>query len=106
MKTLGWVVADAIREHLPGPGDPSRPFVLSEWQLLALLDLYALDDAGRRLFRRAAIVKSKGAGKTPLAAAVAIMELAGPVRFDGWDADGGPIGKRVDDPFDPTRGVV
>jgi phage terminase large subunit-like protein len=35
----------------------------------------------------------KGWGKSPLAAAIAIAELAGPVRFAGWNADGKPVGR-------------
>jgi hypothetical protein len=34
---------------------------------------------------------AKGWGKSPLAAWLAIAELAGPVCFDGWDADGEPV---------------
>jgi hypothetical protein len=36
---------------------------------------------------------SKGWGKSPLAGGIAITELAGPVVFDGWDADGEPVGR-------------
>ena len=32
-------------------------------------------------------------GKGPLAAAITCAEAAGPVRFDGWNADGEPVGK-------------
>jgi hypothetical protein len=34
----------------------------------------------------------KGCGKSPFAAWPAIVERAGPVCFDGWDADGEPVG--------------
>lgn len=52
---------------------------------------YALDQDGEYLWRRGQIVLPKGAGKTPLAAALACVELAGPVQFVGWDHEGAPI---------------
>lgn len=45
--------------------------------------------------KRAIKGEPKGAGKTELAAAIAIAELCGPVRFGGWKPDGTPIGIAV-----------
>jgi len=52
---------------------------------------YAMDERGKYLWRRAQIVLPKGAGKSPLCAALACIELAGPVVFKGFDDDGNPI---------------
>jgi hypothetical protein len=52
---------------------------------------YAMDAAGRFLWRRAQVVLPKGAGKSPMMAALACVELAGPVVFKGFDADGAPV---------------
>lgn len=54
---------------------------------------YAVDEHGRWLFRRAQVVLPKGAGKSPLAAALACCELAAPVLFDGTDAGGAAVGR-------------
>ncbi len=59
---------------------------------------YALDSDGRFLWRRAQVVLPKGAGKSPLAAALACAELAGPVRFVGWDEVGDPVMRAVPSP--------
>jgi hypothetical protein len=54
---------------------------------------YAVDDEGGWLWRRGQLVLPKGAGKSPVAAALSCCELAGPVRFDGWNASGEPVGR-------------
>jgi hypothetical protein len=56
---------------------------------------YAVDDAGRFLFRRGQMVLPKGSGKSPIAAALSCCELAGPVVFDRFDDDapGGVLGR-------------
>ncbi|ASU78496.1 hypothetical protein CDG81_09625 [Actinopolyspora erythraea] len=40
----------------------------------------------------------KGAGKSPLAAAISCCELGGPVLFDGFDAHGEPVGREHPSP--------
>jgi hypothetical protein len=59
--------------------------------------------AGRRRFRRCGLSLQKGSAKTELAAWVAAVELApdGPVRCDGYDAYGRPVGRPVVDPYIP-----
>jgi hypothetical protein len=51
---------------------------------------YALRDDGRWLYRSGVKRGAKGTGKDPLGAALALAELAGPVRFVGWESDGTP----------------
>ena len=47
----------------------------------------------------------KGQGKTPLAAAIACAEFAGPVVFDGWRSDGYPQGVARLSPDIPVAAV-
>lgn len=62
-------------------------------QARVVLWWYAVDRAGRWLFRRGQIVLPKGSGKSPLAAALSCCGLAGPVVFDGVDAHGLAVGR-------------
>jgi hypothetical protein len=53
-----------------------------------ILHWYGLTEAGRWLYMRGVLRRSKGWGKTPFVAALGLAELCGPVRFEGW-AQGG-----------------
>ncbi len=69
-----------------------------------LIHLYRLDHHGRRVVRRAALRRPKGAGKSPEGALVGFAELTGPVMFAGYDASGRVVGRprdnrRHDEPF-------
>jgi len=59
--------------------------------------------AGRRRFKRVRISWRKGTAKTEFGGWLSYAELhpEGPVRFDGWDADGNPVGRPVRDPYIP-----
>lgn len=81
-----------MHAHLPNPSNDKQPLVLTDEQALLLVAWYTLDDRGRFVYRRAICERVKGWGKSPLAAALAIEELTGPVCFDGWDAAGEPVG--------------
>jgi hypothetical protein len=61
------------------------------------------DLAGRRRFRRVRFSWRKGTAKTEMGAWISYAELhpEGPVRFDGWDASGNPVGRPVRDPYIP-----
>lgn len=92
--SLGYLLVDWIEEHFVVPSGPrwGEPFVLTDEQARFLLRWYALDEAGRFVYRRAVYRRLKGAGKSPLSAAIALAELAGPVCFGGWDVSGEPVG--------------
>jgi hypothetical protein len=61
---------------------------------------YQLDPvSGRRLVRRAAVRRPKGAGKSPEGAYCGYAELVGPVVFYGWTEDGQPVGRPHHDPW-------
>lgn len=93
--TLGYEVLDWITEMLAAPDreeyEPFRPYVEQEDFILRW---YQLDPVtGRRKYSRGVLGRPRGWGKSPLLAALACVEACGPVVFDGWDADGQPVGK-------------
>lgn len=108
--TLGPQVCDFIEAYLVfGPGDLlGTPARLDDEKRALIYRLYEVypqghEQAGRRRFRRAAISLRKGTAKTELAAWLAAVELhpLGPVRCDGFDARGNPVGVGVTDPYIP-----
>lgn len=91
--TLGWQVLQHMYDHLPSPADPSRPLILTDEQATIVLRWYEVDPVtGEFVNRRGRLEMAKGWGKSPLLAAIAIEEFAGPTAFGGWDDDGEPIG--------------
>lgn len=104
--SLGWELLDWWADYLPSPRDPSEPLIFTDEQALLLVAWYALDPrTGRRVYRRGASRRSKGWGKSPVEAAKALAELAGPVRFAGWDANGEPVGRPWGTANDPNAWV-
>lgn len=72
---------------------------LTDEQADRVVAYYALDvETGKRLVRRAALRRPKGAGKSPEGGYLAYAELVGPVLFSHW-ADGQPVGRRHADPW-------
>jgi len=102
--TLGpWVIAWIERNVVHGQGDKAgSPFLLDPFQKKIVNDCYAIDGEGRRMYDRVVLGLPKGNGKTPLAAAISLAELDGPVVFDGWDASGKPKAKRRVSPDIPV----
>src|SRR6266704_1910690 len=95
LPTLGYHAIQWMQDHLAAP-DRSvyQPFLLTREQAQFVLNLYVLDPyTGSRRYRRAVYSRPKGAGKSPLLAALACVEGLGEVVFDGWDAYGEPVGK-------------
>lgn len=108
--TLGPQVCDFIEAYLVfGPGDllgqPARLDPEKRALIYRMYEVYPRGHelAGRRRFRRCALSMRKGTAKTELAAWLAAVELhpLGPVRCDGWDANGNPVGVGVADPYIP-----
>lgn len=108
--SLGGQVCAFIETFLVhGPGDVlGDPVTLPEEARLAIWRLYEVypqghEMAGRRRFKRGAIFRCKGWFKTEIAAMLGITELDpdGPVRCDGFDAYGEPVGRPIRDPFIP-----
>jgi hypothetical protein len=105
--TLGNAVIDWCEYYLqvvdgPAVGEPLR---FTDEQIRFILKLYEVDPGfeggavdGRtisngRLIRRAVLSRPKGWGKSPIVAALCIVEALGPVVMDGWDAEGQPVGR-------------
>lgn len=90
MISLGAQVVDWVESHLcHGPGDVlGDPIELDAEFVAFVRECYRLDDAGRRVFRRAILSRAKGRAKSELAAMIVCAEALGPVRFDRW-AEGG-----------------
>ena len=95
--TLGFEVVDWLEAMLVhGPGDiQGTPLELDDELRAFVLRAYELRPDGTRAYRRAFLGRAKGRGKTELAAALACAELLGPVRFDGMNAQGEPVGAPV-----------
>ncbi len=94
--SLGWTVADQMAEYLAAPddGDAYAPFMVSREQLEFLVRLYEVDPhTGHRVKHRAVLQRPRGWGKSPFLAAIGIAEALFDVVFDGWDAQGQPVGK-------------
>lgn len=98
-RTVGWDVLAWIEATLRNPetGDPWR---LTREQVRFLLWWYAYDATLRPLFTRGELVRMKGAGKSPFAAVLTLVEACGPCRP-------GPNGTAIPAtaPYIPVSGV-
>lgn len=113
--TLGPQVCQLIEERaVYGPGDlRGMPAVLDEETRALIYRSYEVfpqghERAGKRRFKRVAWELRKGSAKTEKGAWVGFAELhpEGPVRCDGWDANGNPVGAPVRDPYIPMVGYT
>lgn len=103
VKTLGWDILGWGTAMLAQPdeigGTKGDQWTYTREQALFILRFYAVDGQGKFLYRRAVLERVKGWGKSPLLAAICCSEMIGPVRFDGWDSDGEPVGKQAGSPL-------
>jgi hypothetical protein len=101
--TLGFEAVHWAESNLIQPNGPRarKPFRATRDQLRFWLWWYALDEDGRWLFNHGVRRKSKGSGKSPFAAVMALTEFCGPVRLKDFDPDrpGGCVGQPVDMPL-------
>ncbi|MDP2710805.1 MAG: hypothetical protein Q8O56_06265 [Solirubrobacteraceae bacterium] len=115
--TLGWQVIDWIETYLcHGPGDvqgerwaqpdgATRPGLpIDDDEALLICWIYRVHPQGyplegRRLVHRAVYSRPKGRRKSEIAGALMCAEALGPVRCDGFDAHGEPVGVPVTYPF-------
>ena len=113
--TLGPQIADLIEDRcIFGPGSlKGQPAKLDAEKRAALYRMYEVYPkghqwAGRRRFKRCGISWRKGLAKTEFGAWVTFAELHpdGPVRCDGFDANGEPVGRPVTDPYIPMLAVT
>lgn len=93
--TLGWYVIDWFTDMLAAPARMEyEPFVLYREQEDFILRWYEINpETGRFRYDRGVMGRPRGWGKSPFLAAIAIAEALGDVVFDGWDANGQPVGR-------------
>ena len=91
-KSLGWEILNWLADYVKSP-DGNGVFIPTLEQARFILWWYALDEQGRYIYREGCFRRMKGAGKDPLAAAMGLVELCGPVAFSHFDANGEPVGK-------------
>lgn len=93
--TLGYEILEWMTEYLAMPDRAEfEPFTPTREQAEFILKLYRLHPVtGKRVYRRGVYSRSKGTGKSPFSGAIGIAEGLAPVVFDGWDANGKPVGK-------------
>ena len=88
--SLGWLAIWWIENFcVHGPGDVQGQAVELDDEFAAfILDVYAIDEKGRRLYDSAFLSRAKGRAKSELAGFITLFEAMGPCRFAGI-ADGG-----------------
>ena len=94
-KTLGWGVLQWASFYLKQPDgeNAGEPWRFTDSQARFVLWFYAVDERGRFSYRRGALRWSKGRGKSPMLAALCLVELCGPVMFSHFDENGEPVGR-------------
>lgn len=100
--SIGYEVLDWIHAfECHGPGDVQGDLLdLDDEMRDHIIECYRIDsEFGRRVFDEAVLSRPKGRAKSELAGLVVVAEAFGPVRFDGWDADGQPVGRPVRSPL-------
>lgn len=87
--SLGWGVLRWCSEFIRQPDGPEAGgrWKFTPEQVRFVVWWYALDGRGRWLYSRGVLRRPKGWGKSPVVGALALAELCGPVRFDGWTYD-------------------
>lgn len=92
-RTLGWEVLGWTAEYLRQPDGPDagEPWRYTDEQARFILWWFAVDEAGRWLYRYGMLRRVKGWGKDPVGATLMATEFVGPCRFAGWDANGDPV---------------
>lgn len=93
--TLGWYVLDWVAENLARPAiDWYEPLVPYREQEDFILRWYELDPlTGRFKYERGLLGRPRGWGKSPILGALCLVEGLADVLFDGWDANGQPVGR-------------
>jgi len=99
--TLGYDVGEWIESHcvVPDGYQLGQPFLLTDEMWMFLIHYYRLfthaspwpaPDALR--YTGGQLRRVQKWGKDPFGAAIILAEALGPTRFDGWDANGEPVG--------------
>jgi hypothetical protein len=104
--TLGWGAVDWGMEYLRQPDGETagEPWTFTRSQVKFLAWYYAIERDASWVYSHAVRRLPKGAGKSPFAAVMSLIELCAPVRFSHWakNPDTGedmPMGKPVGMPL-------
>lgn len=100
--SLGYEVLDWVHEYeCHGPGDvQGEPLDYDDEMRDFVIEVYRIDpETGRRVYDEGVLSRAKGRAKSETAGHIGIAEAFGPVRFDGWGADGQPVGRPVKSPL-------
>ena len=89
-RSLGWHAIWWIETFcVHGPGDVQGERVELDDEFAGfILDCYAVDEEGRRLYDSAFLSRAKGRAKSELAGFIVLYEAFGPARFDHWAEEG------------------
>jgi len=89
-RSLGWVAVWWIETFcVHGPGDvQGQPVALDDEFTAFVVDVYALDGDGRRLYDSAFMSRAKGRAKSELAGFIVLFEAMGPARFSHYARGG------------------
>lgn len=92
-ETLGWDVLAWTAEFLRQPDGPNagEPWRYTREQTRFILWWFAVDPAGRFVYRYGMLRRVKGWGKDPVGATLCAVEFVGPCRFGGRNAEGNPV---------------
>jgi hypothetical protein len=113
--TLGPQVCAFIEDRCVfGPGSlQEQPARLDDEKRMFIYRMYEVYPKGHplegnRVYERCAVELRKGLAKTEFAAWVTFCELhpEAPVRFDGWDENGQPVGRPVPAPYIPMMAAA
>ena len=99
--SLGHQLVEHIEGYLcHGPGDiVGQPIELDDEFYAFVVKAYRLNpQTGKRVYNRAFLSRAKGRAKSELAGMLVCAEALFPVRFDGWDANGEPVGRPMQSP--------
>lgn len=96
-RSLGYGILRWAEKYIVQPDgeNAGQSWKFTNEQKRFILWAYAIDGKGAWIYQNVSLRRSKGWGKTPLLAALAIIEFIGPARFAGFDNRGRPIGVSV-----------
>ena len=102
-RTLGWGILGWCSSYLKN--EDGEQWRFTPEQARFILWWYAVDERGKFAYRTGVLQRLKGFGKDPVAAALALVEMLGPVRFSHWGSNGEAVGKQQRSPWVTVNAV-
>ncbi|MFI9202625.1 hypothetical protein [Streptomyces sp. NPDC053048] len=89
-RTLAWELLSWAQKYIVQPDGEraGEPWRFTGEQIRFLAHWFSVDDSGRWVYSSGSLRRSKGWGKSPLLAALCIIEFIGPCRFSHWAVEG------------------